>query len=142
VDKAFNKYENNFLGSGWAFPITFSKGNLLVSVSSYENNINNSIDIILKTHKGERNLEPQFGSGLQKFFFRKMDSTLKGEITEAVKYSLLLNEPRISVKDVVVEYTDLLEGLVEITVIYVYNQTNTRHNYVFPFHIKEGTNLG
>lgn len=142
MDKDFSKYDNHFLGSGWAFPVAFSKGNLKVSTSSYEENINDSINIILQTRNGERNMEPQFGSGLQKFFFRKMDATLKGEIMVAVKYALLKNEPRISVKDVAVEYTDLYSGLVEITVSYVYNQTNTRHNYVFPFHLKEGTNLG
>jgi len=142
VDKAFDQYQNNFLGSGWAFPVTFSAGNRLVATSAYEDNINDSISIIMHTWTGERNMEPQFGSGLQKFFFRKMDATLKGEIIVAVKYALLINEPRISVQDVTVEYADLSDGLVEITVGYVYNQTNTRHNYVFPFHIKEGTNLG
>jgi len=142
VDKAFDKYEYNFLGSGWAFPVTFSKGNLQVSVTAYEENINNSIKTILNTRIGERTLEAQFGSGLQNFFFRKLDATLKGEITDAIKYALLHNEPRITVKDVIVEYTDPLNGLIEVTVAYVYNQTNTRHNYVFPFHIKEGTNLG
>jgi phage baseplate assembly protein W len=141
VDKTFGQYESSFLGSGWAFPVSFSAGTLTVATTAYEENINNNIEVILHTRRGERCLEPGFGSGLQKFFFRKMDATLKGEIEEAVKYALLQNEPRISVKDVIVNYTDLQNGLVEITVVYVYNQTNTRHNYVFPFHIKEGTNL-
>lgn len=131
----------SFLGSGWAFPVSFSVGSHQVMTSAYENNINNNIDIILQTVKGERNLEPQFGSGLQKFFFRNMDETLKGEISEEVKFSLLNNEPRITVLEVKVAYPDLAFGLVEIQIVYVYNQTNTRHNYVFPFYIKEGTNL-
>lgn len=108
----------------------------------YEANINDSIDLILMTKQGERIMEPQFGSGLQQFFFRKMDETLKGEISDAVKTSLLNNEPRITVSDVMVSYADMLNGLVEINIIYIYNQTNTRHNYVFPFHLQEGTNLG
>lgn len=86
-------------------------------------------------------MEPQFNSGLQAFFFKKMDETLKGEIADAVKVSLLHNEPRIAVTDVKVDFTDAQNGLAEITVTYVYNQTNTRHNYVFPFHLTEGTNL-
>lgn len=83
----------------------------------------------------------QFGSGLQQFFFRKMDEALKGEISDAVKVSLLHNEPRIVVKDVKVEFADMQNGLIEITITYDYNRTNTRHNYVFPFYINEGTNL-
>lgn len=137
-----NKHEDSYLGSGWAFPVTFSVGNYRLNLTSYELNINNSIDIILKTRMGERILEPGFGSGLQQFIFRKMDESLKGDIIDAVKTSLLHNEPRITVKDVEVNFPDLQTGLVEITIIYVYNQTNTRHNYVFPFYLKEGTNLG
>lgn len=86
-------------------------------------------------------MEPYFGSGLQQYFFRKMDETLKGEISETVRMSLLHNEPRIQVTDVEVVFADIQNGLVEIRISYKYNQTNTRHNYVFPFHIKEGTNL-
>ena len=90
---------------------------------------------------GERCFEPQFGSGLQQFFFRTMDETLKGEIINAVKDSLLQNEPRISVKEVVVNIRDLQSGLIEIRITYLFNKTNTRHNHVFPFHLKEGTSV-
>ncbi len=141
MDRQLSKIENNFLGSGWAFPVTFTAGSYTVNMTSYEENINDSIRIILLTRMGERCLEPQFGAGLQQFFFRKMDETLKGEIINAVKMSLLHNEPRITVTDVDVEYTDLQNGVAEVIVEYVYNQTNTRHNYVFPFHLNEGTNL-
>jgi len=137
-----NTYDNNFLGSGWSFPVTFSAGNNLLSVTAYEDNINDCINIILQTKMGERSLEPYFGSGLQQFFFRKMSETLKGEISDAVKTSLLHNEPRITVKDVEVVIADMLNGLIDINIIYIYNKTNTRHNYVFPFHLNEGTNLG
>ena len=141
MDKLQEIREASFLGSGWAFPVSFSVGNYQLTTSAYESNINNNIEIILQTNKGERILEPGFGSGLQKFFFRNMDETLKGEISEEVKFSLLNNEPRITVIDVKVAYADMARGLVEIGIMYMYNQTNTRHNYVFPFYIKEGTNL-
>lgn len=141
MDKQLTKHENNFLGSGWAFPVTFTAGNYLVSTSSYEENINESINIILLTRMGERCLEPQFGAGLQQFFFRTLDETLKGEIINAVKTSLLHNEPRITVQYVDVESSDPINGIIEIEICYMYNQTNTRHNYVFPFYLKEGTNL-
>ncbi|MDB5134948.1 MAG: phage tail protein [Mucilaginibacter sp.] len=141
MDRQISKHENNFLGSGWSFPVTFSAGNYQLNLTSYEDNVNESINAILLTKKGERCLESQFGSGLQQFFFRKMDATLKGEIKDAVKVSLLQNEPRITVMDVQVDFADLQNGLVEVMVTYEYNQTNTRHNYVFPFYLNEGTNL-
>ena len=131
----------DYLGSGWAFPITFSMGNLELNLTQYEKNINDSIDIILQTNKGERCLEPKFGTGLSQFLFRKMDETLKGEIIDAVKTSLLYNEPRIDVKIVDVVYSEEERGTVLINIEYVYNKTNTRHNYIFPFYLTEGTNL-
>ncbi len=140
MDKAAIR-EKEFLGSGWAFPVTFSAGNNLLSLSKYEENINQMIHIILQTTFGERPFQPQFGSGLQQYFFREMNTTLQGEIRETVKSALLDNEPRITVKEVVVEFADEVSGLVEITIHYEYNRTNTRHNYVYPFHLKEGTNL-
>jgi uncharacterized protein len=140
VDKT--KQENHFLGSGWAFPVTFSEGNHLLSLSGFEQNVNESIRIVLLTNNGERCLNPGFGSGLQQFFFRKMDETLKGEIIDTVKFALMSNEPRITVQEVTAVYADIQSGLIEIRILYVFNQTNTRHNYVFPFYIKEGTNLG
>ncbi len=137
-----SKAESNFLGTGWSFPVTFSAGNHQLNTSSFEGNINECINIILRTKNGERSFNPGFGSGLQQFFFARMDETLKGRIIDAVKTSLLNNEPRITVLDVDVEYTDVNNGLIEILISYRYNSTNTRHNYVFPFHVNEGTNLG
>lgn len=139
---AKEKYrKEHFLGSGWAFPISFSKGNHQLDTSAYEVNINESIRAILLTNNGARPLEQQFGCKLNSFFFRELTETLKGEIIDAVKFSLLNNEPRITVNDVVVDFTDRLKGQINISVDYQFNQTNTRHNYVFPFHINEGTNL-
>ncbi len=143
MDSALEKYrKNNFLGSGWSFPVMFSIGNYQLDTSEYEQNINESIHIILQTNDGSRSMEPNFGSGLQTFFFRSMSETLKGEIIEAVKQALLHNEPRITVEEVNVSYPDETGGIVHIDITYLFNQTNTRHNYVFPFHLNEGTNLG
>ena len=133
--------EKEFLGSGWAFPVTFLSGNKQLMITSYEKNIENTIDVIVQTSFGERIMEPQFGSGLRGFFFQKMTPTLKGGIKDAIMSALLDNEPRITVLEVTVDFIDMANGLVEVTIDYEFNQTNTRHNYVYPFYIKEGTNL-
>jgi len=141
VDSNINKQKNEFLGSGWSFPVTFSAGNHQLSVSKYEANVNESIHLILMTHLGERCMNFEFGSGLQQYMFKKMNETLKGEIMDTVYFSLLNNEPRIDVQKVGVEFPEATIGFVEITVDYLFSLTNTRHNYVFPFYLGEGTNL-
>lgn len=140
MDKQAN-ITKEFLGSGWSFPVTFLAGNCQLQLTKYETNINEMINLIMQTIAGERPFEAQFGSGLQTFFFKEMRPTLQGEIREAIKTALLNNEPRIKVLSVEVAFADLQTGLVEVTINYIYNQTNTRHNYVYPFYIKEGTNL-
>jgi len=133
--------KKEFLGSGWSFPVTFSVGNHQLITTRFENNIKDSIDVIMQTNFGERPTDPQFGSGLQQYFFQDMNETLKGQIKDTVTSSLQDNEPRITVIDVDVAYVDMTNGHVEVTIVYEYNQTNTRYNYVYPFYIKEGTNI-
>jgi phage baseplate assembly protein W len=142
VDNIERNKEKEFLGSGWSFPVTFSVGNHQLVLTRFENNIADSINIIMQTNIGERSMEPQFGSGLQQYFFKEMNETLRGEIKDTIAASLLKNEPRIEVLNVEVEYIDVLSGTAEVSIDYKYNQTNTRHNYVYPFYLKEGTNLG
>jgi len=136
-----DKVENHFLGSGWSFPVRFLAGNHQLVTTKYEDNINESIRIIFETKMGERCMEPFFGSGLQQFFFRTMDETLRGEIRNTLEIALLNNEPRISVESIEIEFADVQQGLINILVTYIFNNTNTRQNYVFPFHLNEGTNL-
>jgi len=141
VDKQTDKSSNHFLGAGWGFPVTFIAGYNKLHITENEENINESIAIILQTRQGERFSDPFFGAGIQKFFFRKMDNTLKGEIRDTVAMSLMIYEPRIKVLEVKVDCMDEHNGIVQVAINYMYIRTNTRHNYVFPFHIKEGTSL-
>ncbi len=133
--------ENSFLGCGWSFPPTFDVGNHQLKITHGIQNINDSIDIILLSNFGERNLNEFFGGDLRRFFFKEMDGNLQGEIKQAVKAALLDYEPRIIVDRVEVVFQDRSNGMVEIHITYTIADTNTRHNHVFPFYIKEGTNL-
>lgn len=130
----------NFLGTGWSFPPSFDNANFALKTSSGEANINQSVDLLLKTPLGSRSLAPQFGSGLFNHLFRRIDATSKEEIIQSVKTALLDNEPRISVESVDLELSD--QGvMLELTIGYLIRETNTRHNHVFPFSQIEGSNL-
>lgn len=135
------KHTSDFLGSGWAFPVRFSSANYQVLTNSSVANINDNIRIAMATALGERVFQPLFGSGLKDYQFNKIDATLKGSLASAVKKALLNSEPRISVLNVEILVEDIAAGLVDIGITYMINQTNTRHNYVFPYHLNEGTNL-
>lgn len=133
--------EYHFWGAGWSFPPVFQAGNKQLVLREKEENINQSIEVVLKTMQGERNFYPQFGSGLRQFLFRDMNESLIGEIRDEVKQTLVRYEPRISLDEVQVDFSKKLPGYAEIKIFYTVRKTNTRHNHVFPFSMREGTNL-
>lgn len=133
--------ENSFLGAGWSFPPSFDNSNFCVSLTERENNIDQSIDLILQTPRNGRSLVPDFGSELRKFLFQHPDNSLKDEIASSVTATLLNNEPRIEVNTVKVGLLDNNDNTLGIAIDYTVKSTNTRHNHVFPFSLLEGTNL-
>ena len=132
--------ESDFLGRGWQFPPAFSGAIRQVSMNSAQDNINQSIDLVLRTARGERCLLPYFGSELRSFLFRQPDATLKDEIIQSVRLTLLNDEPRITVESIDVSFTPE-PAMVVIHIGYLIRQTNSRHNHVFPFSLLEGTTL-
>lgn len=109
-------------------------------MSEFEDDIAESLRIILMTYPGERTMQPEFGSRLRDFCFEsfslRTETLIKGEIRRAI----LLNEPRVDVEAVVVEQTEKV-GVLNINVIYVVRSTNSRRNLVFPFYLNEATDV-
>ena len=129
-----------FLGTGWAFPPAFRKGSNTVDLLSGEEDIQNSLKVLLSTEVGERIMHPTFGCDLSKLLFEPLDTTLKAYIKNLISDAILYFEPRIKMNDVKLEAnTD--EGYIQITVEYTVRSTNSRNNIVYPYYLKEGTNL-
>lgn len=133
--------ESRFLGTGWSFPPTFEQVTQGLVTSSKTDNINQSINIILQTPRASRPLQPEFGCDLQRFLFKKLTASLQEEIVQSVKTSLLNDEPRIVVDKVETKVEHDLASSITLYIYYTVKQTNSRHNYVYPFSLQEGTNL-
>lgn len=131
----------SFLGTGWSFPPVFDKANRHVRMVSDEEDIAESIRIILSTTPGERLMQPEFGCNLKKLVFEKIDSTLIAELNHLIYHALLDFEPRINFLNAEIINRDELDGILHIQVNYSIIITNTRHNMVFPFYLLEGTNI-
>ncbi len=125
---------NSFLGTGWAFPPRFQREGRLAMVSD-EQDISQSIHIILSTTPGERVMHPTFGCGLQALVFEGIDEGVKTRIKDLVLRAIVLFEPRVEV-DLVAVHTDALdEALLKVELGYRIRATNTAANMVFPFYI-------
>lgn len=129
-----------FLGRGWGFPVTFSKTAKQVVMTEAEENIRSSIEIILQTTLGERVMQPEFGANLTNYVFDSMDSNFRTFVTEQIRVAIIKNEPRAQLAKV--EYNERpLEGRIDIIVYYTVLSTNSRYNIVYPFYLKEGTDI-
>jgi phage baseplate assembly protein W len=125
-----------YLGVGWAFPPKPSAGGL--RYARYEEDIEQAIQIILLTARGERVMLPEFGAGLRDFVFEPNSEATRARIEEVVRKALVDWEPRIDLERVEVTPGDAGPNVVLIHVDYVVRATNSFYNRVYPFYLLEG----
>lgn len=130
--------DDSFLGTGWTFPPVFRRSGATVEMVSGEEDVRESLRVIFTTRQGERVMLPDFGTDLYDMVFRGLTTTLKTEIDDSVRTTILNWEPRIDVLAVTVEEDPTQPGLVLVGVDYVIRRTNSRSNIVFPFYLEEG----
>ena len=130
----------SFLGTGWSFPPTFVQSSHSVAMTSDEEDIRASLEILLSTTIGERVMQPKYGCNLHRLLFEPLDTTLQAYMKDLIKTAILYFEPRIILDDVILE-PEPLEGRVVIEIHYTIAGTNTRNNFVYPFYIEEGTQV-
>lgn len=127
-----------FLGTGWKFPVTVDGAAGRIQMSSNEENIEDSVRIIIGTRKGERMMEPEFGCQIWDYSFETTDYTTLHAMKNEVEKALVRWEPRITEIDAQVSDERIGEGLLLIRVSYVIRATNNLYNMVYPFYISEG----
>lgn len=130
--------EKAFLGVGWAFP-PFLDVTRAPAMVAYEEDIRQSIFIIMGTEPGERIMRPDFGAGLNRFVFEPANTTTMALIQTRVQGALVDWEPRIEVIAVSVTLDANERNLLLIETTYRVRATNTLHNLVYPFYLQEAT---
>ena len=125
-----------FLGTGWKFPVKVNaRGGL--SFSKNDQDIEESIWIILSTAKGERVMEPDFGCGIHDYVFTANNPGTRGSIAFEVQTALAEYEPRIELDNVRVESFPGSENRLLIRIDYRVRSNNAKHNLVYPFYLTE-----
>lgn len=138
TDNDFINSSKAFLGRGWSFPPTFIKEGGHVQMVEAEQDIRNSLFILLSTSVGERIMQPEYGSQIHKLVFEPIDPTFSTFMTEQIRTAILYFEPRVTLE--AVEYIhDDFNGKVDLKLNYQINGTNKRNNLVYPFYINEAT---
>ncbi|MBI3509750.1 MAG: GPW/gp25 family protein [Bacteroidetes bacterium] len=130
----------SFLGQGWSFPPTFISGTNTIALVKAEEDIQQSLYILLSTTLGERVMLADFGADLHNQIFEPMDAGFRPFVTAIIRKAIILYEARVDLDSVDV-LIEPLEGKVEITVNFTIISNNTRSNIVYPYYINEGTNV-
>jgi phage baseplate assembly protein W len=148
--------EDSYLGRGWSFPPSFQAPALLpanrpntiryevggVDMVAGQTDIEQSLHILLTTRLGERVLAPDFGCDLHPLVFEPLNAATAARFEDLVLTAVLYHEPRIELLDVTATQPPEETGLVLLDLHYQVRSTNSRHNYVYPFYLQEGSELG
>ena len=108
---------------------------------SAEQDIHESLLILLSTTPGERVMQPIYGCGLKAHVFDTLDESSFAVMRDTVEKAILFFEPRVIVERIEVSDDDYREGKVQIHVHYRVRATNNRYYLVYPFYFNEGSNV-
>ncbi len=65
--------QKEFLGRGWAYPVALDAGTGSAAEVAYEEDVRQSIRIIIATDRGSRVHAPDFGCGIHELVFTAID---------------------------------------------------------------------
>lgn len=125
---------SNFTGVGWHFPVTLKDHK--IQPTTGDENIRQSIWMILGTAPGERVMQPDFGCGIQELVFAPVSPDTLGRLVTEVQQALIRWEPRIDVLNVTADPVPGRPQEIEIAIAYQVRSTNSRFNLVYPFYLE------
>ena len=123
-----------FVGRGIAFPMRIGPTGGIALVSRDEE-IAESMRLILGTSPGERPMRPEFGCRIHDYVFAPADAGTASLIAADVRIALERWEPRIELEGVTVYPDPLDQTVLYIDVRYSMGTTNDPRNLVFPFYV-------
>jgi hypothetical protein len=133
-------FQKAFLGIGYAYPVGIDPATGLTATAAYEEDVKQSLMIILTTARGERVMRPDFGCGIYDLAFAVIDTATLTRVESEVRTSIQKYEPRVELVDVVIDPSQAADGLLNIAVYYRVRTTNQVDNMVYPFYFAEGSN--
>jgi phage baseplate assembly protein W len=104
-------------GRGLSFPPRVGADGRL-AVSADEDNVRESIRLVLLTEPDERLMREEFGCGLRRFLFEPNTATTRALIRDRVAQAIGRWEPRVALDDVTVEADPGNARLVAVTILF------------------------
>ena len=128
---------SDFLGIGWAFPVDVDKRGR-VALARQEQDVEQSIRMIVMTPRGQRVMRPEFGCHIHELIFAPNNAATAGLAARYVEEALAMWEPRIEVDEVRAAFDHDDDSRLVIEVFYQVKATNDPRTLVFPFYTIPG----
>ncbi len=125
----------DFLGKGFRFPVSLNL-NGGVSTSALEENVRQSIFIILGTAPGERIYRPQFGCRIHDLMFAPNNVLTSARAEVYCEEAIYKYEPRVSKVKCTAQANPDEPNRLDIRIEYVIAGKNDKRNLVFPFYLR------
>ena len=132
------KDERKFLGRGWRFPVAVNRLGE-VATSAQEQNIRESIFIILGTAPGERLQRPTFGCDVHELVFAPNNLNTASRAARYCEEALQKWELRIDSVQAKAEACEGEANRLDIRIDYRVRATNQSGNLVYPFYLRTDT---
>ncbi len=126
----------DFLGRGWRFPVAINRTGG-IATSAQEENIRESIFIILGTAPGERIKRLDFGCDIHELVFAPNNPATAALAIHYCDEALRKWEPRIHKIEVEAEPAPGEPNRLDIRISYVVRTTNQPGNLVYPFYLRQ-----
>ncbi|MBL4806436.1 MAG: GPW/gp25 family protein [Rhodobacteraceae bacterium] len=116
--------ETSLYGRGWGFPPRFSPVSGVDMVAD-EEDIRQSLLILLSTQLGERIMRQEYGCGLVDFVFENINSELFSKISAQISDSIVRDEPRVTLIEILVEQDSGRPSQLNIVIHYAIRASST-----------------
>ena len=123
-----------FIGKGWGYPVRTNASGGIALVGGDEE-LAESIRLIVGTAPGERPMRPEFGCGIHNHVFGNIDASTLAKIEYDIRSALDRWEPRIDVVDIEPDLSRIDDGVLLIDLTYKLRATNDIRNLVYPFYL-------
>jgi len=127
--------DKDFLGKGLRFPVSINL-NGGVSTSQLEENVRQSLFIILGTAPGERINRPRFGCRIHDLMFAPNNPMTAARAEVFCEEAIYKHEPRIEKVECSARANPDEPNRLDIRIEYVIRNSNDKRNLVFPFYLK------
>lgn len=118
--------------TGWGFPPQFYNKGQVVRMTTGEDDVRESLEILFSTAIQERLYYPKYGCDLRKFMFEEVNYNLVIELQQMILNAVYKYEPRIEVQKIEVTESEENGHVLLINMEYMIKEQPRLESIVYP----------